>query len=334
MSTQLIAQSTHTVHPSVLPNDLAEAVRKMQAASKSPSTQRAYAGDWLAFTTWCELRQRQAMPASPETVAAYLAAPENIERLTVATLRRHLATISKAHQVAKVPNPCKTSTVADTIAGIRKSNTKPHKEAPGLLAEALRATLDTLGTDLAGHRDRVVLLVGWNLALRRSELAALTWGDISTDLADTQGVLVTVRRSKTDQQGAGQTLGLAMSENPARCPVQALETWRQALLVAGGTEAIADSAPILRQVNRHGQVLGQLSGQGVAFIITRRTKRAGLPTRYQGHSLRKGLIQEAKLAGVADSAVMATSRHTTVTMLRKYQGQVGLVTTAASKGLL
>ncbi len=334
MSTHLVPQSPTTVTPEVLPDDLAQAVRKMQAASKSPSTQRAYAGDWLAFTTWCKLRQRQAMPASPETVAAYLAAPENVERLTVATLRRHLATISKAHQVAKLPNPCKSGTVSDTIAGIRKSNTKAQKEAPGLLAEALRTTLDTLGTDLAGHRDRVVLLVGWNLALRRSELASLTWGDISTDLADSQGVLVTVRRSKTDQQGAGQILGLAMHDNPARCPVQALETWRQALQQTAGAEAVADTAPILRQINQHGQVLGQLSGQGVGFIITRRTKQAGLPTRYQGHSLRKGLIQEAKLAGVPDSAVMATSRHTSVTMLRRYQGQVGLVTTAASRGLL
>ena len=334
MSTQLVTQSTRPVHPSVLPNDLAEAVARLQAASKSPSTQRAYAGDWKAFTTWCELRNLVPMPASAETVAAYMAAPENVERLTVATLRRHLSTISKAHQVAKVPNPCKSSAVGDTVAGLRKTNTKPQKEAPGLLAEALRTTLDTLGTDLASLRDKVVLLVGWNLALRRSELAALTWGDISADLADQDGVLVTVRRSKTDQQGAGQVLGLASHSNPARCPVVAIENWKAALEAAEGTEAVADTAPLLRQVNQHGQLGGQLSGQAVAFIIGRKTSQAGLPTRYQGHSLRKGLIQEAKLAGVSDSAVMATSRHTSVTMLRRYQGQVGLVTTAASKGLL
>jgi len=88
-------------------------------------------------------------------------------------------------------------------------------------------------------------------------------------------------------------------------------------------------------VSRHGQLgVDRLSGQAVGEIITRRCDQAGLAVRYQGHSLRKGLVQQATLAGVADSAVMATTRHKTVTMLRRYQGQVALVSNAAARGLL
>ncbi len=311
---------------------LADTVQRLQHASKSPATRRAYAGDSLAFDTWCRSLGYSAMPATPDTVAQYLA--DNAPRLTVATLRRHLATISKAHQVAGLPNPCKTSQVADTVAGIRAKHGKPQDTAPGLLADGMRATLDSLPTDLAGVRDRALLLVGWCAGLRRSELAALTWGDIETDPADSRGRLLLLRRSKTDQAGAGERVPIATDSDLSRCPVTALETWRTALRGAGGADTVAPGAPILRQVNRHGQLGGSMSGQAVAFVIARRTEQAGLPVRYRGHSLRKGLVQQAGLAGVSDSAVMATTRHRSVTMLRAYQEQVGLVTKCASRGLL
>jgi len=92
-------------------------------------------------------------------------------------------------------------------------------------------------------------------------------------------------------------------------------------------------SPDLARMVAH--VSGQpLTGHAVAAIVKRRTAAAGLPVEYRGHSLRKGLVQAARLAGVSDSRVMATTRHKSMAMLRRYQGQVGLVTQAASAGLV
>ena len=331
-TTLTVRQSPDQVSLSVRRTALADTVQHLRVTSKSKATRRAYVGDLGAFATWCNAMGYTALPADPQTVSEYLA--DNAERLTVATLRRHLSTISKAHQVAGLPNPCKTSAVADTVTGIRKTHGRPQDTAPGLLADGMRTTLDSLSTDLAGYRDRALLLVGWCAGLRRSELSALTWGDVQTDPADSRGRLLLIRRSKTDQVGAGERVPIALDDDLTKCPVTALEQWRTALANVCGADAVAPNAPILRQVNRHGQVRGNMSGQAVAFVISRTTQQAGLAVRYRGHSLRKGLVQQAGLAGVSDSAVMATTRHRSVAMLRVYQEQVGLVTNCASRGLL
>jgi integrase len=100
-------------------------------------------------------------------------------------------------------------------------------------------------------------------------------------------------------------------------------------------QACEAGEPVFVHITKWEKVcIKHLSGQAVAVIIQRRTKEAGLLTHYRGHSLRKGMVQQAHLAGVSDSAVMATTGHQSVNMLRRYQGQAGLVTRSASKGLL
>jgi integrase len=195
----------------------------------------------------------------------------------------------------------------------------------------LRQTLDTLGDSLSDVRDRALLLVGWCVSLRRSEIAALTWGDIQPD---PHGLVLVLRHGKTDKTGTGELVGLACETTPGTCPVTALVTWRDRLEQVAGSPAIADDAPVFVQINRHGQTRGVMSGQAVAQVIQRRTQQAGLLVRYRGHSLRKGLVQSATLAGVQDSVIMQTTRHKSVVMLRQYQAQAGLVSNAAHKGLL
>lgn len=310
----------------VLPSDLADKVSGLRTASKSASTRRAYLSDWSRFTGWCTAHGLDPLPAHPDTVSAYLA--DQAGQVKVSTLRRHLATISKAHQVAGLPNPCKTSDLADTLAGVSHVHGQPADSAPGLLAGDLLRTLDSMGDTLSDLRDRALLLLGWCAGLRRSEIAGLTWADIQPD---PDGLVVVLRRSKTDQAGQGRRVGVARETAGAVCPVAALATWRTAL---SALAQIDEASPVFVQVNRHGQPGGSLSGHAVAEIVKRRTQQAGLVVRYRGHSLRKGLVQSAKLAGKQDSEVMATTGHRSVVMLRRYQGEAGLVANAASRGLL
>lgn len=312
----------------VLPAVLADRVRDLRAASKAANTQRAYQADWRRWTTWCEAQGLCPLPAHPDTVSAYLA--DQAGSVKVSTLARHLATVSKAHQVAGLSSPCRETAVRDTLAGLRRTHGAPADEAPGLLADGMRVTLDCLPGDMAGLRDRALLLVGWCAGLRRSEVAGLTWGDLA---ADPDGLVLTLRHSKTDHTGQGRQVGLPRAADLGVCPVYALQTWREAV-AHECAHLVADDAPVFVQITRHGHLGGAMSGQAVAQVIQRRTAQAGLPGAYRGHSLRKGLVQEAKLAGVSDSAVMATTGHQSVTMLRRYQGSAGLVSRAASRGLL
>lgn len=322
------ALSSGLVPTPVLPPVLADRVTQLRQASKAENTRRAYQADWRAWETWCQAHGLESLPAHPATVCAYLA--DQADRVKLSTLRRHLATVSKAHALAGVPTPCRDASVKDTLSGLRREKGSARSEAPGLLAGDLLTTLDSLGSDLSGLRDRALLLVGWCAGLRRSEVAQLTWGDLTPDPL---GVVLTLVRSKTDQAGEGRQVGLARETNPGACPVYALERWRDAL-AHEGSHLVAPAAPVFPRVDRWGHLGGAMSGQAVGAVIERRTREAGLPTRYRGHSLRKGLVQQATLAGVGDSAVMATTGHKTVTMLRRYQAQAGLVSKTAHRGLL
>ena len=124
------------------------------------------------------------------------------------------------------------------------------------------------------------------------------------------GSKVLIRRSKTDQEGQGQTVGIARGQK--LCPVAALEAW---LASAGIT-----SGPIFRRVNRHGQVLpGRLEPRAVAIVVQRYADAAGLnAAKYGGHSLRAGLATQAALNDVPERIIQKQTRHKSADMLRRY----------------
>jgi hypothetical protein len=105
---------------------------------------------------------------------------------------------------------------------------------------------------------------------------------------------VTLRRSKTGQDGAGRKIGIPYGSNPETCPVRMVQTW---LEMAGIT-----AGPLFRSINRHGHVrAGRLSGIDVSREVKKFAKRAGLdPTKYGGHSLRAGHATSAAIAGASE----------------------------------
>ena len=92
--------------------------------------------------------------------------------------------------------------VAETLKGIKRTHgTAPKQKAP-VLTEDLRVMLRLLPHSLQGIRDRAILLLGFAGAFRRSELVVL---DRDADLQfQPEGLLVTLRRSKTDQEAQGR----------------------------------------------------------------------------------------------------------------------------------
>ncbi len=195
-------------------NDPLDRARQYVRDSLASNTRRAYLADLDHFVGW-----GGAIPASPEMVASYLA--DHAGALAVATLVRRIASISKTHQARNLPNPCRAEIVRATMRGIKRRWGCAQDQAKALVREDLFVVLDAMADGVKDARDRALLLLGFAGGFRRSELVALDCADVETVR---QGLIVTIRRSKTDQEGQGRKLGVPFGRT-RHCPVVALERW-------------------------------------------------------------------------------------------------------------
>lgn len=288
-----------------------ERAREYIRASKAERTRRAYAVAWRGFTAWCEGRGLGSLPAAPGTVALYLAARAD-EGCKPATVALDLATISEAHRAAGFPSPREYAAVRAVLQGIRRTAGVAQRRAAPLLPDDLRA-----GVGVLGPRDRALLLLGFAGAFRRSELVGL---DVE-DLAFTaDGLEVTLRRSKTDQEGEGQKRGVPFGGDPLTCPVRAVRAWIEGAGLAAGPLFPSGS--------------GRLSDRAVARCVKRAVRAAGLdPSRYSGHSLRAGLATAAARAGKSTHSIMRQTGHRSVAMVSRYVREATLFEDNAACGI-
>jgi len=278
-----------------------EAVEHFIRESLSENTRQAYRADLAHFIAW-----GGNLPAAPEMVARYLA--DHADSLAPASLARRVATLSKVHTANDWPNPSQCERVRATMRGIRRVKGTAQDQAKPLLREDLFLILDAMGTDPRARRDRALLLIGWAGGFRCSELTGL-------DLADAEhareGLILHIRRSKTDQTGQGRKIGIPLGRT-RHCPVAALTAWRETLT--------ADHGPLFRPVDRHGNILAdRLRGDAVSTVLRDRLTVAGIgPRGYSGHSLRAGLATSAIKAGVPTYKVRAQTGHASDAMLSRY----------------
>jgi site-specific recombinase XerD len=289
----------------------------------APATLAAYRSDWRAFTSWCHAHGHQPLPAAPESVVAWLThqAPAGY---AAATLQRRLATISRTHRRHGHPVPTDHPAVTTTWLRLRRELGVAQRKVAPITLELLRTLIATCPSTAAGDRDHALLVIGFAGALRRSELAQLRRGDIEHTPA---GLIVTIRRSKGDQHGAGQRLGLPNGSHHDTCPTRALTAWTRHLPT--------DGHALFRAVDRHGNIANRhLTGRAIAELIKRRVATAGLdPDRYSGHSLRAGFATSAAAAGATEIAIARQTRHRSMDVLRGYIREGDLFRTNAATTL-
>jgi site-specific recombinase XerD len=304
-TTEIIGPIQGTMGADLVP--LPSQVRDYIRASKAESTIRGYQADWRDFCTWCEGHSVCPLPASPETVASYIA--DCAGHLKPGSIQRRLNAIAEAHKAMGLESPTHSPIVRNTMKGIRRTlGTAPVQKAP-TLTDDIRAMVDQTDAGIIGTRDRALILLGFAGAFRRSELVAL---DVADCAFGRDGLTVTLRRSKTDQDGAGRKIGIPYGSNPETCPVRTVQAWvEQAAITAG---------PLFRATNRHGQVQpGKLSGIDVARVVKKLARRAGLDAaKYAGHSLRAGHATSAAMAGASERSIMNQTGHRSVQMVRRY----------------
>lgn len=262
---------------------------------------------------WCEAHGLKPLPADPQTVAVYLAARAEAG-LAVASLSLALAAIGEAHRVAGYESPRSTPAVREVWRGIKRAHGTAQRRVEPVTVEILRAMVRSLPETLVGARDRALLLTGFAGGLRRSEIVELCVEDLGFER---DGVRVTIRRSKTDPEGAGAVIGIPSGASDT-CPVRSLRAWVDGSGTSGGH--------VFRAISRYGRLGGPLSGRDVARIVKRGVERIGLdPADYSGHSLRSGLATTAARAGKSDRSIARQGRWSSRTMIDRYVREARLL---------
>ncbi|MFC7739346.1 site-specific integrase [Roseomonas sp. GCM10028921] len=289
-------------------------------------TRRAYRAAWADFTAWYEANGREALPAAPETVGTYLAA--RASSLRAATLALRLVAIGQAHRLAGHRMDAGHPAIRKTLQGIRAVHGSAPRKKDAAVAAVIRDMADVLAKrpGLRAVRDRALLLVGFAAALRRSELVALDVADLAFV---PEGLVLTIRRAKTDGEGRGVEIGIPFGSSERTCPVQALRAWLDRAGIQEGA--------VFRSVNRHDRLgAARLSDRDVARVVKACVEAAGYDaTAFAGHSLRSGFITTAARAGVPEAHIQNQSRHKSLPVLRGYirRGSLFVDNAAARVGL-
>ena len=300
------------------------AAAEYRRAARAENTRRAYRAAVAAFTDWCAAHRQSALPASPETVAAFLAA-EAGRGLAVNTLRLRHAALRYLHLLAGYPPPTASPLVSATFAGIRRAHRRPLRKKTALVLDRLRAAVETIPDTLPGKRDRALLLVGFAAALRPSELAALSFDHLTRH---EDGIALFLPWRKNDQEGEGTSVWLPAGRTEL-CPVNALDAWLAAAEIGEG--------PLFRRLwhlppprTRRGAKrkaapdryrIGEnpIDTDSIALAVKKWTERAGLDgAAFAGHSLRRGAISSGVAQGVHISRLKQFSGHASLKSLEEY----------------
>lgn len=291
-------------------------------AARAANTLRGYRSDWAEWCAWSRSQGYPDLPATAEGISRYLTFLAGCGA-KVGTMSRRLSGIRFAHRMRDLPDPTAAARVIAVWEGIRRTHGAPPDQASPLMPPELWDVIDRCPTtrtwktskrepepDLAGLRDRALLLVGFVAALRRSELTALTVAQIAQH---PNGLVLAIGRSKTNQTGERAELAvLPRARMPTRCPVTTLQAW----LTAAGI----DDGPVFRAVstgNRPGP--RALNPSSVNVLVQQAAARANLdPAAYSAHSLRAGFVTYAHLRGASDRAIAHQTRHRSLATLGQY----------------
>ena len=306
-------------------NEVASALDYAQA-EKSEATRRAYRADLDHFREWCAERSAEPLPASVETLCVYFAWLAD-SGFSTSTIARRCAAITYAHRLGGLSPPTSAGPVKAVLSGIRRRIGVAAKRKAPATARAITAMVKGIPDTVAGKRDRALLLLGFAAALRRSELVGLDIGDVET--VD-HGLFVHVRRSKTDQEGAGAQI--AIPRGARLRVVEAVEAW----IAVRGHPDNRHGVPLFVPVAKDGRQESQrLSGRAVALIVKRWAKAAKLDAAtFSGHSLRAGFVTSALEDGADALAVMKITRHKKVDTLGIYDRRANAFKNHAGKGFL
>ena len=270
----------------------------------SDNTERALKADLAIYAEWCAERGERALPAAPETVAAFVDAKAELR--APATVRRYVTSIGIAHRALGLEKTLKSPVVQLALKRMHRKKGRRQDQATGLTWPLRQRLLEGAGDRLIDDRNRALLAVAYDAMLRRSELVSLQLTDLLEELQGDGSLLV--RRSKTDGEGRGEIVWVG------RDTVRLVHTWLDRTGIGDGR--------LFRSVGKGGRIGERLHPCQVPRIFKSMAREAGLPEAvvggFSGHSARVGAAQDMVAAGIEMPAILHAGRWKSTAMVNRY----------------
>ena len=261
------------VEPQKAPLQLPEETAFLIKASIAENTQKAYQRALQSLETWLSGRT-----LSDALLANYITSLHEAGK-SPATIGQLVAAVKwqLKHQSQETLNFPITQA---TLAGIRRAGRdRGRGQVDGLIwqdVERVCIYAETEGT-LAGLRDAAMIRLMSDCLLRISEVVAV-------NVSDLKDKTLTVRASKTDQEGAGETLYVCEATR------NVLNRYRERAGITRGA--------LFRHIRRGDHIQPtRLHPHSARRIIQKRAADAGVEGFISGHSLRVGSAVSLAQAG-------------------------------------
>lgn len=276
------------------------------------NTERALKADTEVFALWCIAQKVTGLPASVETVEAFI----NVmaQHKAPATVRRYVSSITKLHAAAGAASPTTDpkngryrEPIQLALRRMHRAKGRRQKQVKGMTFDIRARLLEKIEDTAKGLRDRALITVAYDTGLRRSELVALDLADLTTG-SDSLATLI-IRKSKTDQEGQGAQALIAPDT------LAHLTAWIERAAITQGA--------LFRPIKKGDRVQpDRLTDQSVRLILKSRAIESGLPLaiveKISGHSPRVGLAQDMAASGVDLPAIMQAGRWKSPQMVSLY----------------
>ena len=286
--------------------------------SKANNTVRAYKSDFNDFGLFCAQNGFKSLPTTPDILSLYLSYLSSKD-IKVSTLKRRLVSIKILHRLKGHYLDSKNPIIIETLMGIKRRKGSIQRGKKPILINNLKKIINAIDKEnkeeIKKYRDRSILLIGFSGGFRRNEIVSLDYEDL--DFV-TEGLKITIRRSKTDQFGEGSIKALPYFDRSQYCPVVSLKRWIEISKIKSG--------PVFRRFVKGLKLSkNRLTDQTVALIIKEYLNLAGIDSKdYSGHSLRSGFATTAAEAGVEERSIMAMTGHKSPEMVRRYIKEANL----------
>ena len=281
--------------------EAADLAHQLARASKAKATVSKYESYWNMFTAWAESHDLASLPASPQTVALYLATCSKTDR-SISVFNSKFYAIRWKHNLCGLDDPCSNSLPSMVLEGCRRTaRAQPRKKA--ILGTSFLIELcSKFGSEDSTLRDLrlcCMAVLAYSGFLRISEVLRLRFKDIT--LFDSH-ICLMIRTSKTDYYSKGQEVTIAPGSTVAAPRVIVDRYFRKANLAA-----LLPESYIFRTLKRgkKGFSLGSTNKpmcynrarEDLKFYL----KRLGLDAdTYGWHCLRRGGASSAAKANIPD----------------------------------
>ena len=287
-------------------------------SSKADNTVRAYKSDFNDFGIFCSQNGFKSLPSEPKIISLYLTHLSSKET-KMSTLKRRLVSIGVIHKLKGHYLDTKHPAIIENIMGIKRRKGSIQNGKKPISINHLKAIIKSIdeqkSEDIKKLRNKSLILIGFAGGFRRKELISIDYNDL--DFVS-EGLKITLRRSKTDQFGEGSVKALPYFDTPEYCPVINLRKWLDISNIKDG--------PIFRSFSKGTKLTEKrLSDQSVALLLKEHLNLSGIDSsNFSGHSLRSGFATVSAESGADERSIMAMTGHKSTEMVRRYIKEANL----------